>query len=61
MIYLAVAVSLLAGFQIGSIVEYVKKYNFFDLEKDLVQKLITHIEGFVNGAETKVKAAEAAL
>jgi len=57
MIYLAIAVSLLAGFQIGSIAEYVKKYNFFDLEKDLVQKLINHIEGAASGAEKAIKAA----
>ena len=47
---LIVPALLLAGFQIGSIVEYRKKYNFADLELDLLDSL-----------EAKATAEEKAL
>lgn len=44
---LIIPLSMLVGFQIGSIVEYRKKYNFADVEVDIIE-----------GLETKASAGE---
>ena len=35
------------GFNIGSVVEYYKKYNLYDLEKDKTANLIGTLHGFL--------------
>lgn len=44
------------GFQIGSIVEYRKKYNFADLELDEIKALLHQLTGFGAQVGVDVKA-----
>jgi len=65
-----VLLSLFTGFQVGSIVEYKKKYNFFDLELDkyhavtdrlhgLVQTLLSHVQHpFTSGSTATLKGSQ---
>jgi len=43
------------GFQIGSIVEYKKKYNFADLELDIGKKVEQKLLSLFGGAKAEVK------
>lgn len=47
----------LVGFQIGSTVEYYKKYNLYDLEKDKTTELINTLHGLVTNLLYHVKDA----
>ena len=48
-------VTLFTGFQIGSIVEYIKKYNFADLELDTIHALEARIKALEEAAVADVK------
>jgi len=43
------------GFQIGSIVEYKKKYNFADLELDIGKQVEQKLLSLFGGAKAEVK------
>ena len=64
-IFGVVLLSMLAGAEIGSFVEYKKKYNLYDLEQDkvlgLVHTLLNHVGGMYASAGKTIDAVEKAL